>query len=287
MSIIDNFKRALPTYFAEYKRWTHDGLFHLLHARRGRGKTYNMCDLANAGVSAHVPIIGNIEFNHAALARVARSRGAFPTTAAAFAWIEKNVIFTNDIDKIMLAYDSIVLLDETQRDFNINNRSRDVRVPDVFLEWLEQSRKHKVTICFASQSFDWLDLHTKQLADVLWESRRVGRDRAPLGFYCYGTDPKGAGGSLDKNDTSMIIKTPFNLQVAQTYNTFQALPRLTRESRFKYFVEIAAHLEDIGVRPSPRDTRTFDAFVRDEHPHLLHDSWRASPRPVRPSLRYL
>jgi hypothetical protein len=285
--MVGRLKRAFPTLFADYESWSHDGKFHLLHARRGRGKSYNMTWLANEAVRLKKPVISNISFRHDAMARLARSRGVFPSTSAAYDWISQNVRFSFDINEIMCLYDGVCILDEMQQDFNVAHRAKGERMPDVFTEWMEQSRKHKLTLVYASQSFDWLDKHTKQLADMLWESRRVGRDGSPQGFYCYGTDPKGAAGRVDHKEVSRVVKTPFDLQVALTYNTHQALPRLSRDSHFANFAEINRHLKDVGVVPEDKDTRTFDAWARDTGNELHEHVIRRDVRPVRPFLRYV
>jgi hypothetical protein len=258
-------RKRFPSIFAEVGVWTHDGLFHLLHGRRGRGKTYNMTAFVNNLVQAHVPVVGNIRFDLYRLAARAKAVGAFETLGDALDFTHERVTFTNDIEVIMSMYDGGVCLDEMQQDFSNKHTSKADRMPSVFLEWMEQSRKHKITLMYASQSFDWLDRHTKQLADRLWESRRIGKDGAPTEFWCYGVDPKGASGNVDHDAVEYKLVSKFDIDVARTYSTHQALPRLTRSARWSTFHELAKELEAKGIRPTPpKPKRTLDEIALEQ-----------------------
>lgn len=219
-------KRALPGLASERRELGHDGYLHLLEARRGRGKSYNMTHIARRAVLDRTPVIANFGLNRYRLAVQAYQAGTFPDLDTAFDWVEHNVRLAEHWDDLLTAHNAIVLLDEASRIFDSRNRT----APPIALEFFQQSRKLQLTLILASQSFEWLDVRVRQLADVLWmvrkeEFKRGARAGTPKTFYLYGLDPfaKGLTDSVVRDRADFRWSVDFELSVATLYDSWELI----------------------------------------------------------------
>jgi hypothetical protein len=239
-------KRSIPTLAAERVKVGIDGRYHLLEARRGRGKSYSMTYWAVQGVLAKKPIIANFGLNLYKLAIFAYKKKAFPTLGEAFDWCHSNIKYSNNWDDFLTAYSSLILLDESSRIFDSRSRS----APPIAFEWLQQSRKLKHTIVFASQSFDWLDIRTRQLFDLLWLVRKVVNKKkgVPTKFLGYGFDPwsQGLSEQVDRGISDFLFTIPFDLTIAKCYNTLELIHLLTGEPSYKSVGELDVYFRSKG-----------------------------------------
>jgi hypothetical protein len=222
-------KQQMPHIAAEVVEPRHDEALHLLEARRGRGKSYFLMWFVWTACRLRVPVYLNFTVDTYRLSVQAKMAGFFPSIDAAASWIYANVRRLETWDDLLTAYGGFVLLDEANRLFDSRFRGS---TPHVVLEWFQQSRRSRVTVILASQSFDWLDVRIRQLADTLWmvrkvmpKGRKTRRLRGPVlpeRFSAYGFDPWAAGLSDDVDrgagaDRRMTI--PFRLLLAQCYDT--------------------------------------------------------------------
>lgn len=234
-------KKAIPTLAAERRDLKHDGYLHLLEARRGRGKSYNLTYLAREGVFAHVPVIANFGLNRYRLAVQAFMAGRFRSIGAAMDWVYENVTIAETWDDLLTAHDSLILLDEASRIFDSRNRS----APPVAFEFFQQSRKLKLTLVLASQSFDWLDVRIRQLADVLWMVRKETDKRSgnPVRFWLYGLDPysKGLSETVLRDRADYRSSVPFRPEVATLYNSWELIRVISGEPSWKTMGELTEY----------------------------------------------
>jgi hypothetical protein len=219
------FRKLVPTIAAQPRPLAHDGYLHLLEARRGRGKSYVMTHLVRDCVLQRIPVRTNFALHTYRLAVQAAMAGSFTNVGEAMAWVNENVVLASTWDDVLTAYDSVILLDEASRLFDSRTRS----APPVALEWLQQSRKLRLTLVFASQSFDWLDVRVRQLADVLWmvrkESKRVRGREMPVKFWGYGLDPfaRGLTESVVRDRADYRWSVPFVVSTAQLYDSWELI----------------------------------------------------------------
>lgn len=248
-------KKSMPHLFAERYTFTHDEALHLLEARRGRGKSYTLTWFVWQAVAMRRPVWMNFTVDLYRLALQAKMRGLFPTVDEAMAWVSENVRLLRTWDDLLVTFDGFVLLDEAARIFDSRHRSR---IPQVVLEWSQLSRRSRVTIFLASQSFDWLDVRLRQLADTLWMVRKIqGKPRKdgtrplPRSFIAYGLDPwaKGLSESVIRDHADRKMEIPFSLRIAQLYDTREPIEVLDGEPRWSTYADVFAHLVDEGRIP--------------------------------------
>lgn len=247
-------KKMAPTHFAEPYKLGHDKTFHLLEARRGRGKSFTMSYWALQAARQGVPVIANFHLNHYWMAFELCRSGKFASLDDALLWCAENVRFTNSWDEIMLAYDSLVLLDEVNRLFDSQDRSKDDRAPKVVFEWLQLSRRNRITLVFAAQSMDWLTPRVRQLFDLLWRAKKEmckGRHRLTIKqFWLYGADPWSKGLSQDAaRGADFKVTVPFDKRIFRLYDTYERIIAIPNDTRFERFWDVYQHQIETGIIP--------------------------------------
>jgi hypothetical protein len=243
------FKKVLPTLAAERRKMGHDGLMHLLEARRGRGKSSTMMTWARSAALERRPIRANFAINGYRLALQLYQAKVFESLSDAADWTAENVRYISHWDDILDFYDGVVFLDEASRLFDSRNRKD---VPPIAFEWLQQSRKLKLTLVFASQSFDWLDVRTRQLFDILWTVRKeVSRKNKalPTRFWLYGFDPfsNGLSDNVDRGQSDFLMTVPFDLEVSTLYNSWELIQLVSGEPSWANVGQLRAYLTEKGV----------------------------------------
>lgn len=234
-------RRFFPHFGAAAVKPGHDGRMHLVEGRRGRGKSYAMQWWVRTAVEERIPVYVNWLPDRYKLAAHVSARQGVPMSDVA-EWVAEHVRVVQTWDEILVSEDALVLLDEASRIFDSRNRGA---VPAVAFEWLQQSRKLELTIVMASQSFDWLDVRVRQLADTLWLTRKeTGKDGLPSQFYLYGVDPW-AGGLSEKamrDGAHSLMQLPFQLNLAETYNSWELIHLLSGDPEWSTVGELAAAL---------------------------------------------
>jgi hypothetical protein len=246
-------RRTMPTTFGERRTLSHDGELHLLEARRGRGKSYGLTWWAREAVFRRVPVRANFDLSRYRLAVQGFMHGTFPTLGAAMEWTHANVHYIGHWDELLTAHDCVMLLDEISRNFDSRNRT----APGVAFEYFQQSRKLGMTLVLASQSFDWLDVRIRQLADVLWMVRKEQAKGAdPAGFWWYGLDPWASGltETVMRDRADYVVRLPFRKDVATLYNTRELIRILSGTPSWAnmgeltdWFLERGAMRDGVGV----------------------------------------
>lgn len=278
-------RRFIPTIAAEPYEVGHDHKFHLLEARRGRGKSYWLTYWVRWCAMNRVPVRMNFAIDEYRLAVqcVMTQGGNFWDWRE---WITDNVRYLATWDDVLTAHNEVVILDESSRLFDSRNRGG---VKPVVFEWAQLSRHLRLTLVFASQSFDWLDVRMRQLADTLWLVRKVmTKDRTmPLEFWAYGFDPfaQGLTDSVTRQaamDFRMSI--PFQLNTASLYDTHQGIRLIEGEPSFQSVGQIFDQLVEEG-RITPKDF-VVDAIkgVRTREPELSPFEVEREPQPASPAL---
>jgi hypothetical protein len=249
-------KKQMPHVFAEPYSPHHDEALHLLEARRGRGKSYFLMYYVWCAISQRKPMWCNFTVDIYRLALQAKMAGLFPTVDSAYEWIDDNYHYMKTWDDLLTAFDGYILMDEAARIFDSRNRTA---VPSVVLEWSQLSRRSKLTIILASQSFDWLDVRIRQLADTLWMVRKIqpkvknGVRPPPVGFLAYGLDPwaKGLTENVVRDHADRKMSIPFNLRLAQSYDTREPIAVIGGEPSYKTYGAVFAELVSSGrISPS-------------------------------------
>mgnify|MGYP000604351432 CR=1 FL=1 len=247
-------KRAAPTHFATPYKLGHDKTFHLLEARRGRGKSYTMSVWALECAKKKVGTVANFHLNIYWIAHELMRAGIWDNHDECLAWCEKNIRYVDTWDEIMLAYDCLVLVDEVNRLFDSQFRSKEDSVPKVVFEWLQLSRRNKITLVFAAQSMDWLNTRVRQLFDLLWRAKKeMGRGRKSLEierFWLYGADPwsKGLNDNAQRNaDYKVMI--PFRKEYFRLYDTLERIIAIPNQSNYERFYDVYQHQIQLGLIP--------------------------------------
>jgi hypothetical protein len=222
------FKRVIPSLAAERYRWRHDGLIHCIEARRG--KSFTMTEIIRWCVVHRYPVVTNIRsIDFYRLGLQMTQDGAFSMFVDALAWMQQNITFAKGWDDLLTAHDCFVVLDEVSRLFDAQAKKYGRGAPAVVEEFLQQSRKVRVTIWLATQSFEWVDKRVTQLVDLMWMARKENWKRrkdaegrpVPKAFWLYALDPGGAGKSenVRRDHADFVIKVPFSLRTATLYNS--------------------------------------------------------------------
>lgn len=257
MSFLANMlKKTAPTHFAQVYKMGHDRSFHLLEARRGRGKSYSMAYWALCVARQKIGIAANFHLNHYHLAQRLVQEGVWPDLETALDWCRRNVTYVNTWDEIMVQYDKLVLLDEINRLFDSQDKSKEDRVPKVVLEWLQLSRRNKITLVCAAQSLDWLTNRIRQLFDLLWRAKkemsRGKRANQIQKFWLYGADPWSKGLSADvQRGADFRMSIPFDSRIFTLYDTLERIQAVENKSRFDKFWDVYQHQLATGIIPPP------------------------------------
>lgn len=240
-------KRFIPTIAAEKYQVGHDHKFHLLEARRGRGKSYWLTYWVRWCAMNRVPVRMNFAVDHYRLAVQCQmvNGGDFWEWQA---WVEENVRYLATWDDVLTAHNEVIILDEASRLFDSRNRQA---VKPVMFEWAQLSRHLRLTLVFASQSFDWLDIRMRQLADTLWLVRKVlNKERTmPLEFWAYGFDPFAEGLTSEvTRQTGMDYRMsiPFVLDTATLYDTHQGIRLIEGDPTFQSVGQVFDYLVEAG-----------------------------------------
>lgn len=250
------FKKGAPTHFAKPYTLAHDKLFHLLEARRGRGKSYSMSTWALECALLGIGTLANFHINHYWVAMRLVSAGKFHSLDAAVAWCEANILYSCRWDDFLLAYNKLVLVDEVNRLFDSQDRSKEDRVPKVVLEWLQQSRRNDITLVFAAQSLDWLSPRVRQLFDLMWRAKKemgTGKERSLIKrFWLYGADPWAKGLSHDvQRGTEFKVSIKFDKRTFRLYDTKERIAAIPNVASFESFGAVYAHQLQAGIVPPP------------------------------------
>lgn len=243
------FRRMAPTVAAEPYEVGHDRRLHLLEARRGRGKSYWLTWWVRWCVINRVPVRANFAVDRFRLAVQAYqvNRGDYHGWHD---WVQQNVRYLASWDDVLTAHDEVIVLDEASRLFDSRNRHQ---VKPVVYEWAQLSRHLRLTLVFASQSFDWLDVRIRQLADTLWLVRKVTdkQDRTlPVEFWAYGFDPFAAGLTSDVSRQAGMdyrMRIPFNIDVATLYDTHQGIRLIQGDPTFNSVGAVFDHMVETGI----------------------------------------
>jgi hypothetical protein len=269
-------KTVAPAHFSQVVKPTHDGKFHLFEARRGRGKSYSLAQWAFAAANQGIPIRSNNTLFFYWFALELCKAKKFKSLVDAFVWCNNNIIKIESWDDVCLAYDSIVILDESNRLFDSRDSKRD-GAPDVAFEWLQQSRKMRLTIIFAAQGFDWLNVRIRQLADTLWRAKKEMDKKNPqriLNFWNYGSDPFSNGlNATVVRDADMKMKIPFTIARARLYNTHEIIRALDDKPHFTKMIEYEDFLIEMGIV-----VRSVPIYTVDTIP-LEQDAYKLIPGP--------
>ncbi len=242
------FKRVLPTLSAQRLSPGHDGRMHLLEGRRGRGKSYTMTYWLRQFVLARVPVVCNFGVDRYRLAVHAYMAGSFSAMGEAMEWTHTNVRTAKSWDDIFLAYNGGVIIDEAVRIFDSRNKKA---APAVAFEWTQQSRKFRLTLILASQSFDWLDVRIRQLSDLLWQLRKETNKKTglPTRFWAYGLDPwaQGLSESAVRSHADFQMRIKFDPAIATLYDSWERIALLGAESRYPTVKDIDRDLVSRGI----------------------------------------
>ena len=242
-------KLSSPTHFATPYKLGHDKTFHLLEARRGRGKSYTMAYWALQCALKGVGTVANFHLNNYWMSAELYKAKKFPTLDLALEWCSANIRYVETWDEIMLAYDCLVLIDEVNRLFDAQFRSKEDSVPKVVFEWLQLSRRNKITLVFAAQSMDWLNTRVRQLFDLLWRAKKeMGKNGTIKRFWLYGADPwsKGIGGDTVRGaDFKAVV--PFDKKIYRLYNTLERIIAIPNESEFTRFFDVYQRQIQMGL----------------------------------------
>lgn len=225
------------THGAEIYRFSHDKQIHLMEARRGRGKSYNLMVLFLWFAENKIPIITNTSgINFQYVAYYLMRRGVHSTLLECYDWLIENVKYATTWDDVLEAHDCAVLIDECQNIFPAKPGDSPVKTPSVMYSFFQQSRKVGVTVWLLTQELPAVVTRVRVLVDWVWVVRKVQpRNKLPHSFWMYAVDPGGAG-QVDKvsriSNFEFKVTTPFTLELARTYNTHEIIRVLSGEPSY-------------------------------------------------------
>lgn len=261
-----------PVHMAQVFEPQHDGRFHLLEARRGRGKSYGMTywqykwlvdrlPLILAGQAPHSRALANFAIDHHRLALLLCSRGHMHSFADALDLVHERVHYCRDWVPFFESYECGLFLDEANRSLDAYDR-KGSQVLRLAHDWHQQTRKHRNTLVYATQYVDWINTQTRKLFDLLWRAKVVrhkterGPDglRRPLRFNYYGSDPYSNGVDAQvvrRADFKMTV--PFDLQVARCYRSWEAIVTFPGDAELPWstFAQLSADMLHRGLKPAP------------------------------------
>ena len=217
-------RRSIPTYAAAKYSPRADGLVHLIEGRRGRGKSYGLTYWLYSVLKHKIPVAANFSLDLYRMSIRLAVEGVFPRASLAYDWLESGGFrLLRSWDDVFSQVDSVVAFDEAHH--YVDSRAFKDTPPE-FLQWVQQSRKMGLTLLFASQSFEFLDVRVRRLADILWQARVVpGQNGVPREFYYYGLDPwsKGFSDEVLRDRADYVMRLPFRSEVAALYDTLEII----------------------------------------------------------------
>lgn len=247
------FKKNSPTHFAQPYKIGHDKQFHLLEARRGRGKSYSMAVWALKAALQGIGTIANFHIDLYWMAVELVKEKKFTYFEQALTWCQSNIHYVTKWDEILTAFNVLILIDEVNRLFDSLDRGKEA-VPKVVFEWLQQSRRNDITLVFAAQSLDWLSVRVRQLFDFLWRAKKEV-DRKTKGiarFWLYGSDPWGKGLSAEiQRAADFKVSIPFKLSLCKLYNTKERIQAIEPVSSFSSFFHVYQYQLRAGIVSAP------------------------------------
>lgn len=262
----DLLSRFAPVHGAEPYVPGHDGTLNLVEARRGRGKSYGAVEIAClwleevmpgilAGVRPHSRIYTNNRFDLVRLAYHLLRKKIFSNLEHAVAVLRERVVYVTGWMQILTAYDSLILMDEANRNLNTyDNGAAAQKLMLLVHDWLQQTRKHKLTLWFFVQYLDWIKPQLRFLMDRLWRAKVV-RDKKKPGkppkyFPWYGSDPFGNGvGAAIVRRADFKLRFDFDIRRARIYNSWQAIETLEGSVEVASFGELSAWMLERGMKP--------------------------------------
>lgn len=293
MGIFDAlFGSQAPTHVAEVFTPQHDGRFHLVEARRGRGKSYGMTywgyrwfvDRLPAmldGRAPHSKLITNFAIDPHRFALLLCIEGHMSSMAEAEQLVRERLVYASTWEPYLMSYESGLFIDECNRSLDAYQRSSSP-MSKLVHDWHQQTRKHRNTLIYATQYVDWVNTQTRKLFDLLWRAKVVrhkterGPDglKRPLRFNYYGSDPYGNGIDAQivrRADFKMTL--PFRLDVARCYGSWEPIVTLPGEGtpRWGTFPELSDYMLSKGLKPAPVPPAPdlFDHWNQLEQRHAL------------------
>lgn len=266
------FAGAAPVHSAQPFSPGHDGRFHLLEARRGRGKSYGMTywtylwlvdrlPAILAGDAPHSRALLNFAIDPHRMALLLCTEGHMPSLDDALDLVHERVRYVSNWEEFFTAYDSLCAMDEANRSLDAYQTKR-TALSALAHDWHQQSRKHKNTLLYATQYVDWINTQTRKLFDLLWRAKVVrhksqrGPDglKTPIRFNYYGSDPYGNGVDAQvvrRADFKMTL--PFRLDVARAYRSWEPIVTFDAEQGvpWRSFRELSAWMTSEGRKPIP------------------------------------
>ncbi len=258
------FKAFAPAGGAIPYSFRQDGLLHFLEARRGRGKSYVLNEVIYWCIRKKVPVWTNsLSTDYYKLGLMACVAGCYDSLEQAMTWIQDNIHFMRNWDDVLTAYGGVMVWDEITRSFEGRQGFNATKPPFVMYDYWKQSRKFFMTCYLAGHDLNDLDRKVAGLIDLMWVTRKVpvkGKfapdgTAYPKEFWLYATDPGGAGktDAVKRNQASMIMRLPFNLKVAQAYNSWEIIRFIDGECSFPKIQDVEQYHIDQGrlVAPDP------------------------------------
>lgn len=264
------FGKNAPTHHAE-KYWpAHDGTLNIVEARRGRGKSFGAvrimlewlkqrwADIVS-GAAPHAKIYSNIRFRIRNVAYMLCRMNICNNLEQAEKILQERIVYTLHWDDLLTAYDSLILHDEANRDLDIYDGRKEQQVlMKTVHDWLQQTRKHVLTLYFFLQDVTWIKSQVLSLTDRLWRAKRVRKKGTQhiRYFPWYGADPfaKGKDGQLNRS-ADFKMRFDFDIWVARCYDTKQAVQTMPPETKFHSFGEISDYMLAHGLKPVPVNER--------------------------------
>lgn len=271
MGIFDKFFGSqAPVHLAEQYEPCHDGRFHLIEARRGRGKSYGMCYWSYlwlvdqlpgilAGRLPHARVITNFGIDKHRFALRLCERGHMSSFSDALDLVHERVTYGVSWDDFFVSYGCGLFLDEANRSLDAYQTKKSPLL-SLAHDWHQQSRKHKNTLVYATQYLDWINPQTRKLFDLLWrakvvrDKRRRGPDglRVPLRFLYYGSDPyaKGVDAQVVRR-ADFKFGFEFDLAVARMYQSWEPIVTFPgdAEPRWDSFRDLADWMLKHEMKP--------------------------------------
>lgn len=290
------FGKHAPTHHAEAYWPCHDKTLNVVEARRGRGKSYGAVKIAvewlkermgdiRAGRAPHARVYTNIRFDRRRLALVLCLYGICKSHEEALAVFNERIVYCESWDELLVAYDSLILMDEANRNLNIyDSQKASQSLMLTVHDWLQQTRKHKLTMYYLVQDLAWLKPQVLALCDRLWRAKRVrikGTQNVKA-FPWYGGDPfsKGKDQGVSRG-VDFKMRFPFDVRLARCYDTLQAVRTWGLETRFHSFGELADYMLLHDLKPKPAPTIA-DALTHEDE-KIFWASCPAPPSALPPS----
>lgn len=266
------FAHLAPTHGAILYNPRHDGRFHLLEARRGRGKSYGMTTWAYnwlvdmlpdmlAGKAPYSKLVTNFAIDPHRMALRLCIDGHFDSFPAALDLVHDRYIVADKWEDFFTRYRSGLFLDESNRSLNSYDRKMTSQLT-LAHDFHQQSRKHLNTMCYATQYLDWINVQTRMLFDLLWRARVVRNKKGIVGpdgalmpdkFWYYGSDPMANGvGSAVVRRADYKFSLPFDLAYARMYQSWEPIVTFDSSTVAKWidFKELADWMVEHNLKPA-------------------------------------